>query len=92
MQSRQNILNVIKSSLDLFEKDNSLWSEITDIFSNLSQIEPIDDDIRSFCMDAMIVTGESMHGDSIYTDPDVLNLNEIKNKYKKLLATTEGDN
>lgn len=61
MKSRKEMLKIIKNLLDLFEKDNSLWSEITDIFTNLSQIEGIDDDIRSFCMDTMVLIGESIY-------------------------------
>lgn len=88
MKSRIEILNIIKSLLDLFEKDKNLWSEITDIFCNISQIEPLDEDLRSFCMDSMIVTGESVHGDSIYTDTNNLNFNDLKENYKKLLVNT----
>jgi len=92
MKSRQNILNIIKSLLDLFEKDKTLWSELTDIFSNISQIEPIDEDLRSFCMDAMIITGESVHGDSVYKDSNILNFDGLKNEYKKLSDGTQGTN
>ena len=92
MNLNQSILKISESLMNLFERDKSTWSEITDIFSNLSQIEGLNEDLYSFCTDAMVVIGESVHGDVIYKDPTVMNYDDLKNEYKKILAELNNSN
>lgn len=78
MDNKPLILNTIKNLLDIHKKDTVFSKEISSIFMNLSEFV-IDEEFRSFCIDASVVIGEA-----VYDKPAGITFEELVQQYEKL--------
>ena len=78
---RTSILKIIKQLLDDFKRDEKNAQVISGALFQMTEngIKGLDQDIRSFLMDASLVIGENQYGSS-----PTMSLGELEDQFKKL--------
>lgn len=79
--SEKLIANSIKNLLEIYKKDTSHYKEISSIFMNLSELT-LDQDVRSFCIDASVVIGEA-----VYEKLTDINFEELEEEFNRLIQS-----
>ena len=74
----EKILQIVYELFGIFKRDDCNFSAVSSILMMLSEVTS-NAEIRSFCIDASIVIGES-----IYDKPISMSFEELEENFKKL--------